>query len=82
MIVFGVDIGLLIGVVFSMITVILRTQHPRCEVMGSVGGTDIYRNCKSCVSVRRFVQHCTDVLGVKSLLLILVSTVIVFSGIV
>ncbi|XP_076823881.1 prestin-like isoform X2 [Clavelina lepadiformis] len=41
----GVDMGLLAGVVFSVLSVIFRTQTAKCEVLGSVAGTDIYRNC-------------------------------------
>lgn len=42
-IVFGVDIGLLFGVVYSLATVIARTQLPRCEVLVNVSGTDVYK---------------------------------------
>uniref|UniRef100_H2Z8K1 STAS domain-containing protein n=1 Tax=Ciona savignyi TaxID=51511 RepID=H2Z8K1_CIOSA len=48
----GVDIGLLAGVVFSMLTIIFRTQRPRCEVLGNIAGTDVYRNCKGYASAQ------------------------------
>ncbi|XP_022107827.1 solute carrier family 26 member 10-like [Acanthaster planci] len=42
----GVDIGLALGVVFSLMTVIIRTQQPYCTLMGRIPGTDIYRDIK------------------------------------
>ena len=45
--VLGVDLGLLAGVVFSLFTVIIRTQLANYETLGSVGGTDVYRNCNT-----------------------------------
>uniref|UniRef100_H2YR89 STAS domain-containing protein n=1 Tax=Ciona savignyi TaxID=51511 RepID=H2YR89_CIOSA len=48
----GVDIGLLAGVGFSMLTVILRTQRPRWEVLGNVAGTDVYRSRKGYASAQ------------------------------
>jgi len=46
-VVLGVDLGLLASVLFSLFTVILRTQLPTYETLGSVKGTDVYRNCNS-----------------------------------
>ncbi|XP_071784286.1 prestin-like [Asterias amurensis] len=40
----GVDIGLAIGVVFSLMTVIIRTQQPYSSIIGRIPGTDIYRD--------------------------------------
>jgi len=60
-VVLGVDIGLLAGVVFSMFTFIVRTQHPRCEVIANVRGTDLYRNCKTCQTVSDFKKYKTFV---------------------
>ncbi|XP_038067898.1 prestin-like [Patiria miniata] len=40
----GVDVGLALGVVFSLMTVIIRTQQPYCTLMGRIPGTDIYRD--------------------------------------
>ncbi|XP_078489099.1 SLC26A2 anion exchanger isoform X1 [Ciona intestinalis] len=48
----GVDLGLLAGVVFSMLTIILRTQRPRCEVLGNIVGTDVYRSCHGYASAQ------------------------------
>ncbi|PAA68999.1 hypothetical protein BOX15_Mlig000402g1 [Macrostomum lignano] len=44
----GLDlpIGLLIGVVFSLATVIFRTQAPKAYLLGRLPNTDIYRNIK------------------------------------
>ena len=44
MVFLGVDLGLLVAVLYSLITVILRTQKPDCVLMGRVPGTDIYRD--------------------------------------
>ena len=40
----GVDLGLLVAVMYSLVTVIVRTQKPHCVLMGKVPGTDIYRD--------------------------------------
>ncbi|XP_038067579.1 solute carrier family 26 member 6-like isoform X2 [Patiria miniata] len=40
----GVDYGLGVGVVFAIMTVIIRTQKPYCCLMGRIPGTDIYRD--------------------------------------
>nr|7V73_A Chain A, Prestin [Homo sapiens]7V74_A Chain A, prestin [Homo sapiens]7V75_A Chain A, prestin [Homo sapiens] len=42
----SVEIGLLVGVGFSLLTVLLRTQRPRTSVLGRIPGTDIYRDVK------------------------------------
>ncbi|XP_030625582.1 solute carrier family 26 member 10 [Chanos chanos] len=42
-VVLNVDLGLAIGVVFSMMTVICRTQRAGCAVMGRASNTEIYR---------------------------------------
>ncbi|KAM9468051.1 pendrin [Clarias gariepinus] len=42
----GLDIGLLAGVVFELITVVLRTQFPTCSALGNIPNTDIYKNMK------------------------------------
>ncbi|KAM9313207.1 sulfate transporter-like [Gastrophryne carolinensis] len=38
------EIGLLVGVCFSMLCVILRTQRPRATLLGNVSGTEIYED--------------------------------------
>ncbi|XP_072024971.1 prestin-like, partial [Amphiura filiformis] len=40
----GVDIGLMTAVLYSLITVIVRTQKPYCVLVGKIPGTDIYRD--------------------------------------
>ncbi|KAI1892239.1 hypothetical protein AGOR_G00131310 [Albula goreensis] len=42
-VVLNVDLGLAIGVVFSMMTVICRTQRADCSVLGRASNTEIYR---------------------------------------
>ncbi|KAH9504995.1 hypothetical protein Btru_061361 [Bulinus truncatus] len=39
-----VDIGLLVGVIFALLTVIIKSQRPHCCLLGQVPGTDIYRD--------------------------------------
>lgn len=48
-----VDFGLLIGLSFSLATIIYRTQAPAAYVLGRVPGTDIYRN----VAVNKLVSE-------------------------
>lgn len=38
------EIGLLVGVCFSMLCVIFRTQRPRATLLGQVSGTEIYED--------------------------------------
>ncbi|MBN3319248.1 ARHGP factor, partial [Atractosteus spatula] len=59
-VVLNVDLGLAIGVVFSMMTVICRTQRTDCFVLGRASNTEIYRPIE---------QHskCYEVPGVKIL---------------
>ncbi|XP_032625989.1 solute carrier family 26 member 10 isoform X2 [Chelonoidis abingdonii] len=42
-VVLNVDVGLAVGVVFSMMTVICRTQRAECMVLGKAANTEIYR---------------------------------------
>ncbi|KAG7323676.1 hypothetical protein KOW79_013378 [Hemibagrus wyckioides] len=42
-VILNVDMGLAIGVVFSMMTVICRTQRANCTVLGRASNTEIYR---------------------------------------
>ncbi|XP_012935752.1 prestin isoform X2 [Aplysia californica] len=39
-----VDLGLLVGVVFALLTVIMRSQRPYSCLLGQVPGTDIYKD--------------------------------------
>ncbi|KAM4700742.1 solute carrier family 26 member 10-like [Discoglossus pictus] len=42
-IILNVDVGLAVGVVFSMMTVVCRTQRAQCSVLGRAVNTEIYR---------------------------------------
>uniref|UniRef100_A0A8C5RC15 STAS domain-containing protein n=1 Tax=Leptobrachium leishanense TaxID=445787 RepID=A0A8C5RC15_9ANUR len=42
----GLDLGLLAGLVFGLLTVVLRVQFPSCGSLGNVPGTDIYKDIK------------------------------------
>ncbi|OCT95763.1 hypothetical protein XELAEV_18013450mg [Xenopus laevis] len=42
-VVLNVEVGLAVGVVFSMMTVVCRTQRAQCTVMGRAVSTEIYR---------------------------------------
>ncbi|KAM6976407.1 solute carrier family 26 member 10 [Aplochiton taeniatus] len=46
-VILNVDMGLAIGVVFSMMTVICRTQRAGCSVLGRASNTEIYRPIKN-----------------------------------
>lgn len=39
----GVGLGLLVGVIFAIATIVARTQIPRFEVLSNIEDTDIYR---------------------------------------
>lgn len=58
--VLNVDLGLAIGVVFSMMTVICRTQRAGCDVLGRASNTEIYRPLEK-------HTKCYEVPGVKIL---------------
>lgn len=59
-VVLNVDLGLAIGVVFSMMTVICRTQRASCSVLGRAANTEIYRSINN-------HNKCYEVPGVKIL---------------
>ncbi|XP_014893373.1 prestin-like [Poecilia latipinna] len=59
-VVLNVDLGLAIGVVFSMMTVIYRTQRADCSVLGRASNTEIYRPLEN-------HSKCYEVPGVKIL---------------
>uniref|UniRef100_A0A8C6K2G3 SLC26A/SulP transporter domain-containing protein n=1 Tax=Melopsittacus undulatus TaxID=13146 RepID=A0A8C6K2G3_MELUD len=42
----GLDIGLAIAVAFQLLTVVIRSQIPRCSILANVGRSNIYRNRK------------------------------------
>ncbi|XP_019399510.1 PREDICTED: pendrin [Crocodylus porosus] len=45
-IILGLDLGLLAGLVFGLLTVVVRVQFPSWGGLGNVPGTDLYRNVK------------------------------------
>ncbi|XP_077120901.1 pendrin-like [Ranitomeya variabilis] len=47
----GLDLGLLAGLVFGLLTVVLRVQFPSCGGLGNVPGTEIYKEVKKYKSV-------------------------------
>ncbi|KAL4646162.1 solute carrier family 26 member 10-like [Arapaima gigas] len=59
-VVLNVDLGLAIGVIFSMMTVICRTQRADCSVLGRASNTEIYRPVEN-------HSKCYEVPGVKIL---------------
>uniref|UniRef100_A0A3Q2ZGD1 Solute carrier family 26 member 10 n=1 Tax=Kryptolebias marmoratus TaxID=37003 RepID=A0A3Q2ZGD1_KRYMA len=59
-VVLNVDLGLAIGVGFSMMTVICRTQRAECSVLGRASNTEIYRPVEN-------HNKCYEVPGVKIL---------------
>ncbi|XP_062238986.1 chloride anion exchanger-like isoform X1 [Platichthys flesus] len=42
----GLDLGLVVGLGMELITVVFRTQFPRCSVLANISGTDLYRDRK------------------------------------
>ncbi|KAF7240276.1 Solute carrier family 26 member 10 [Varanus komodoensis] len=59
-VVLNVDLGLAVGVVFSMMTVICRTQRTECSVLGRAADTEIYKPVK-------YNSKCFEIPGVKIL---------------
>ncbi|XP_053226892.1 solute carrier family 26 member 10-like [Podarcis raffonei] len=57
-VVLNVDLGLAVGVVFSMMTVVCRTQRAECSVLGRAGDTEIYKPVKH-------NSKCFEIPGVK-----------------
>lgn len=39
-----VDLGLMVGIIFALLTVIIRQQRPRACLLGQVPGTDLYKD--------------------------------------
>ncbi|XP_060886428.1 chloride anion exchanger-like [Labrus mixtus] len=42
----GLDLGLAVGLGIELLTVVFRTQFPRCSVLANISGTDLYRDRK------------------------------------
>ncbi|XP_042324613.1 pendrin [Sceloporus undulatus] len=59
-IILGLDLGLLAGLVFALLTVVLRVQFPSWGSLGSIPGTDLYKSIKE-------YKHVTEPEGVKIL---------------
>ncbi|XP_035772443.1 chloride anion exchanger-like [Neolamprologus brichardi] len=47
----GLDLGLAAGLGVELISVILRTQFPRCSLLANIRGTDIYKDRKDYISI-------------------------------
>ncbi|XP_072257750.1 pendrin-like [Pyxicephalus adspersus] len=45
-IILGLDLGLLAGLVFGLLTIVLRVQFPTCGALGNVPGTELYKEVK------------------------------------
>ncbi|XP_034382703.1 chloride anion exchanger-like [Cyclopterus lumpus] len=42
----GLDLGLAVGLGVNLLTVVFRTQFPRCSVLANIPGTDLYKDRK------------------------------------
>ncbi|XP_041347224.1 solute carrier family 26 member 6-like [Gigantopelta aegis] len=42
-----VDLGLLVGIIYNLVPILLRTQRPHCLLLGHVAGTDVYVDKKT-----------------------------------
>ncbi|XP_068443139.1 chloride anion exchanger-like [Clinocottus analis] len=42
----GLDLGLAVGIGVNLLTVVFRTQFPRCSVLANIPGTDLYKDRK------------------------------------
>ncbi|KAL0962856.1 hypothetical protein UPYG_G00346390 [Umbra pygmaea] len=47
----GLDLGLAVGLGIELVTVVFRTQFPRCSVLANITGTDIYKDRKDYLSI-------------------------------
>ncbi|XP_043943072.1 chloride anion exchanger-like [Protopterus annectens] len=47
----GLDLGLAAAVGFELLTIIFRTQFPRCCVLGNINGTELYRDRKDYINI-------------------------------
>ncbi|XP_059259527.1 solute carrier family 26 member 10-like isoform X5 [Mustela nigripes] len=57
-VILSVDLGLAIGVVFSMMTVICRTQRVQCLALGLAEGTELYRPLRESHKLRKVPGLC------------------------
>ncbi|XP_054656568.1 chloride anion exchanger-like [Dunckerocampus dactyliophorus] len=54
----GLDLGLAVGLGVELLTVVFRTQFPRCSVLANIPGTDLYKD-------RKDYLHILEPKGVK-----------------
>uniref|UniRef100_A0A8C6S9L5 Solute carrier family 26 member 3, tandem duplicate 2 n=1 Tax=Neogobius melanostomus TaxID=47308 RepID=A0A8C6S9L5_9GOBI len=47
----GLDLGLAVGLGIELLSVVLRTQFPRCSVLANIKGTDIYKDRKDYLNI-------------------------------
>uniref|UniRef100_A0A8D2ZGV4 Solute carrier family 26 member 3, tandem duplicate 2 n=1 Tax=Scophthalmus maximus TaxID=52904 RepID=A0A8D2ZGV4_SCOMX len=47
----GLDLGLAAGLGVELLSVVLRTQFPRCSLLANIKGTDIYKDRKDFIDV-------------------------------
>ncbi|XP_037616089.1 chloride anion exchanger-like [Sebastes umbrosus] len=47
----GLDLGLAAGLGVELLSVVLRTQFPRCSVLANIKGTDIYKDRKDYIDI-------------------------------
>uniref|UniRef100_A0A8C5FFB2 Solute carrier family 26 member 4 n=1 Tax=Gadus morhua TaxID=8049 RepID=A0A8C5FFB2_GADMO len=57
-VVLGLDVGLLVGLLFQLGTVVVRTQFPACSTLGNIPGTNLYRDLKD-------YKHISEIPGIK-----------------
>ncbi|XP_068963059.1 chloride anion exchanger [Petaurus breviceps papuanus] len=43
-IILGLGLGIAAGIVFQLLTIVFRTQFPKCSMLANVGRSDIYKN--------------------------------------
>jgi MFS superfamily sulfate permease-like transporter len=51
-IILDVDIGLYIGIAWSLVMIIIRTQRARMSVLGNLPDTEMYESHEICEKVR------------------------------
>ncbi|XP_031725654.1 solute carrier family 26 member 3 isoform X1 [Anarrhichthys ocellatus] len=54
----GLDLGLAVGLGVELLTVVFRTQFPRCSILANIPGTDLYKD-------RKDYMHTFEPKGVK-----------------
>ena len=62
-VVLDVDYGLLIGFVFSLLTIVMRSQSPHCALLGRIPHTDLYKDLhvyKDVWRIRHRMYTCFD----------------------